>query len=101
MSIKVHAVQCTTATSDQSRSEAVALSRVLEARELADERQIDLADRTVALLRDDELREAFRFRRRVVHLIAVDEEDDVGVLLDRTGLAKVRHHRALVLTRID
>ena len=33
---------------------------------------------------------------RVVDFVAVDEEDQVGILLDGTGFAQIRHHRALV-----
>src|SRR5688500_9926792 len=83
------------------RSETVALYGVLETRELAEEGEIDLADRAVTLLRDDELGEALSFRRRVVDLVAGDEEDDVGVLLDGARLAKVGHHRPLVLPCVD
>ena len=32
----------------------------------------------------------------VVDLVAIDEQDDVGVLLDRAAFAQVRHHRPLV-----
>src|SRR3546814_9590672 len=36
-----------------------------------------------------------------VILVAVDEHDDVGVLLDRAGLAQVGELRALVLALLD
>ena len=56
--------------------------------------------RAVALLRDDEFRNPFVLRVLVVHLITIDERDDVGVLLDRAGLAQIREHRPLVGARL-
>src|SRR5215471_12080285 len=64
------------------------------------------ADRSVALLADDELGAPGDgipiFVRRVrpfVDLGAVDEHHEVGVLLDRARLAQVGELRALVLRR--
>ena len=55
----------------------------LEARVFAEEGEAHGADRTVALLADDDLGDALVLRFRVVDLVAVDEQDDVCVLLDR------------------
>ncbi len=72
------------------------MGEVLEARVLAEESEARRADRAVALLADDDLGHALFLRVRVVDLVAVDEQDEVGILLDRARLAKVRHHRPLV-----
>src|SRR5207248_2420019 len=53
---------------------------VLEASELFQERQLGNTRRAVALLGDDDLRDARVFFRAVVLLFAVDECDYVGVL---------------------
>src|SRR5687768_15097149 len=54
---------------------------VLEPRVLADEGELDGPDGPVPLLADDDLRDALVGRVFVVDLVAVDEEDHVGVLL--------------------
>src|SRR5690606_497714 len=56
---------------------------VLELRVLADESQPHGADRPVALLADDDLGGALVDGIGVVDLVPIDEDDDVGVLLDR------------------
>ena len=66
--------------------------------------QIHDADRTVALLADDDLgfaleRVAVLVHRPVVELLAVEEHDQVGVLLDGARLAQVGELRALVVAR--
>src|SRR5262245_9269098 len=73
------------------------LREVLEPRELVQERELDAADRAVAVLADDDLRDALVLGLRlvlVVDLGAVDEHDEVGVLLERAGLSKVGQLRA-------
>ena len=66
-----------------------------EARELLEEGERNRPDRTVAVLGDDEVRLTGPLGvLLVVVLVAVDERDDVGVLLDRARLAKVRQDRA-------
>ena len=47
-------------------------------------RDVHCADRPVALFANDDLRSAPIGRVRVVDLIAIDEQDYVGILLDRT-----------------
>src|SRR6266498_3317291 len=60
-----------------------AAGQVLETGEPALERQLDVADGAVALLADDDLGDAGLLGLvLVVDLVAVDEHDDVGVLLD-------------------
>src|SRR6267378_2652281 len=68
---------------------------VFEARVFPEEGQLDRADRAVALLENDDFGHALFRRVRRIDLFAVDREDQVGVLLDRAGLAQVRHDRAL------
>ena len=78
---------------------------VLEARVFLDERQLRGAGRAVALLADDDLGHALRLLVRLpvvvaVLLLAVDEHDDVGVLLEGAGLAQVRELRAVIGARL-
>src|SRR5439155_21195219 len=68
----------------------------LEAGALADEGEVDASGGAVSLLADDELRLAVHLRRvALIDLGAIDEEDDVRVLLDRSRFAEVGEHGAL------
>src|SRR5258705_499082 len=67
-----------------------------ELRDVVSEDELEVADRAVALLRDDDLRDALLLGFLVVDLVAVDETDDVRVLFDRTRLAKVRQLRPMI-----
>src|ERR1700680_3796787 len=67
-----------------------------ERRLLGDEHQGQVVARPVAVLGDDELGLP-SVDLTVVHPLAVEEEDDVGVLLDRAAVAEVAELRALVL----
>ena len=61
------------------------------------EGQFDHARWAVTLLGDDDLGHAgFLAGVLGVVLVAVDEHDDVGILLDSAGFTQVTHHRALV-----
>ena len=53
------------------------------------------------MLGDDDVRLAGPLGLLVVVLVAVDEHDQVGVLLDLAGLAEVRQERALVGASLD
>ena len=54
------------------------------------------------MLREDHLGEPLRLGLlAVVVLVAVDEGDEVGVLLDRARLAQVGEDRALVRAALD
>src|SRR5438132_859645 len=59
-------------------------SKILEARVLPEESQAHGADRPVALLADDDLGDALVLRVLVVHLVAIDEENHVCILLNRS-----------------
>ena len=62
-----------------------------------DKRELDGTRRPVALFADNDFGHAGFFAGFFgVVLVAVDEHDDVGVLLNRTGLAQVAHHGAFV-----
>src|SRR5665213_3327040 len=80
------------------------LRQVFEARVFADERQLHHAYGTVALLADDDLRDALRIRRRriliLIDIVAIDEGDDVGVLLEGAGLSKVGELWPVVSARL-
>src|SRR5215213_9220557 len=69
---------------------------IAEAGGLAEEDHLDRARLAVAVLGDDQLREALVLVRGVVDLVAVDEGHHVGVLLDRSRLAKVRELRPMI-----
>src|ERR1700761_5341693 len=61
------------------------------------EGQDDLADGAVAVLGDDDVGLALPLGVLVVVLVAVDEHDQVGVLLNLAGLTQVRQDRLLVV----
>src|SRR5262249_12395824 len=69
---------------------------VEELRDVVAEDELEVADRTVALLGDDDLGDPFLLGVLVVDLIAIDERDEIGVLLDRTRLAKVGQLRTVI-----
>src|SRR5687767_3881850 len=84
---------------------AGAVSEVLEARVFLHERELDGAGRTVALLSHDDFGYAFHLRIRLpvvgaVLLLAEDEHDEVGVLLERAGLAQVGELRPVIGSRL-
>src|ERR1700722_2007755 len=55
---------------------------VLELGVLAEERQLKVAGRAVALLRDDDVRDALARRVLVVYLFAIDQQNEVTVLFN-------------------
>src|SRR6266705_2585203 len=81
----------------------VARRVVVEAGVLLLEKQLHGPGGPVALLPDGQLRQpldafvGLRIHRTVVELLAIDEADDIGVLLDRPGLSQVGELRAPVL----
>src|SRR5439155_9003527 len=80
---------------ETEKLERAGLRVILEAGVFPEEGQLDRADGAVALLENDDFGHALFRCVRSVDLLAVDREDQVGVLLDRAGLAQVRHDRAL------
>src|SRR6266516_5710027 len=86
----------------RSYSEGVStLLERLESGVLFQEGKLDLARRPVALLTDDDLGDALVLGLLVIDLIAVDEDDQVGVLLDRTAFAEIRQLRDAVAALFD
>src|SRR6202008_3592906 len=77
------------------------LGEILEARVLPQESQFHGPDRPVTLLADDDLRDALVLRVLVVDFVAIDEQDHVCILLDRSAFAQVRHDRPLVRTLLE
>src|SRR5229473_1241866 len=69
---------------------------VEELRDVVSENELEVADRAVALLSDDDLGDTLLLRVLVVHLIAVDEADDVRVLFDRSRLAEIGELRPVI-----
>jgi hypothetical protein len=53
------------------------------------------------VLGDEQLGQALVRAVGVVQLVAVQEEDDIGVLLEGAALAQVGQHRPLVRTRLQ
>src|SRR5690606_34451755 len=79
----------------------LAVRERLEPRALLAEEELHDAGRPVALLADDQLRPALeslllRLHRRNVILRTVQEHDQIGILLERAGLAQVRELRPVV-----
>src|SRR5215212_2590402 len=86
----------------RAAAEVAFLVHVGELRVAAQEREDDLPDWAVAVLGDDDVRLARTLGLTLgVVLVAIDEHDDVGVLLDLARLAQVRQQRLLVRSRLD
>ena len=76
--------------------------RVGELREAAQERELHHVRGAVAVLRQVDFGETLLVGLlAVVVLVAVDEGDQIGVLLDRPGLAQVGEDRPLVVALLD
>ena len=73
--------------------------QIRERRKLREPLQLDRAGLAVAIFRDDALGDVFLLRVFVVIVVAVDEHDRVGVLLDGAGFAQVGEHGPLVRAR--
>src|ERR1700736_1995407 len=71
-----------------------------ELRLLVDEEQLDLSGRSVAMLRNDDLGNVPSVLGNVVVVktLAVNEEHEVAILLDRTTFAKIRKNRPVIRT---
>src|SRR5512145_3050290 len=85
------------------RSERLRLStrETLERRVLGDERDLHLAGGPVALLADDDVRDAVPVvRLEPIPLRPIEEQDHVGVLLERPGFAEIGQLRLLALSRL-
>ncbi len=65
------------------------------------EEELDSALHTVSLLADDDLGNVLEFGLLVVLDLPVEEQNDVGVLLDASGFAKVAQLGPLVLAPVD
>ena len=63
--------------------------QVLEARVLLDEGHFDTSGGAVSLLADDELRDPSIVRGSVVLLFAKNEDNHVGILLERARFTEV------------
>src|SRR5207245_6956569 len=74
---------------------------VLEPGEFGEERQLDGVHWPVPLLGDDDLGDALLVAILDVDFLAIDEGDDVRVLLDRTRLAQVGEARLRRIAALD
>src|SRR5262249_9907474 len=50
------------------------------------------------MLANQDLRNALFFGVGDIHLMAIEEHDDIGILFDRTGVAQIREHGPSVVT---
>src|SRR6056297_1049212 len=97
-----------TSTSDRRRRStgavrsggALAAGEVRELGQVGQERELDDAGGTVAVLGDDQFGDALVRAVVVVDLVTVDEADEVRVLLDRAALTQVGELRPLVGARL-
>src|SRR5215216_246674 len=69
---------------------------VRELRVVLEEDEADGSDRPVSVLGEDQLRPAGVLGLGVVVIVAIEEADDVGVLLQGAAFSQVREDRALV-----
>jgi hypothetical protein len=92
---------CASAACQRGKGQVIAAARqTFEPGQHVQERQLDGAGGAVALLADDDLGHAGLLAGVLgVVLVAVDEHDDVGILLDGARFAQVAHHGALVGAR--
>jgi len=67
-----------------------------EPAEVALEGHLDSRGRSVAVLGDDDVRFTGSGRLALVHVLAVHQQHQVGILLDGTGFSKIREQRLLV-----
>src|ERR1700722_3448271 len=72
--------------------------KILEFRVLPEEGQLDRSCWAVTLLADNDFGLTFVVRIGVVVLVAIDEKNEVGILLNGAGFAQVGPRRALVGT---
>ena len=49
--------------------------------------QLDGTDRTITVFTDNQVSDVLTFSIGIVIILAVDEHDDIGILLDRAGLS--------------
>ena len=68
---------------------------------LAQEGQSYCAYRPVTLFADDDLGNTLVRTIFVIHLIAIDEYDDVRILFDGARLAQILHHRPFIGTLFE
>src|SRR3954470_16854715 len=89
-------------TLDGGAGELALAIHIGELRIARQERENHVADRPVAVLGDEDVRLArtLRFALRVV-LVAVDEHDEVGVLLDLPRFTQIGEHRLGRIARLD
>ena len=54
------------------------------------------SDRAVTLFRDNNLRCVRVIRILIIIIVTVQEHNNVGILLDGSGLSKIRKHRSVI-----
>src|SRR5262245_45545423 len=92
------------ASQDSLTEDAVAVGfgdEIFEFRVFAKERERNFPGGTITLLRDNDVRDPFTSGIFVVNLIAIDQQDQVGVLFDGARFAQIRHDGFLVGALFD
>src|SRR2546421_12060457 len=86
---------------DVTSERALGGRQVRELRVPLEERELDRVGRPVPVLGQDHLSQALLIRFLVVVLVAVDEHDEVGILLYRTAFTQIGKDRPLVVALLD
>ena len=72
-------------------------TEVVEFNKVFEKLQFNGPRSTITLLANDNLSNAFIWAVLVVVLVSINENNQVGILLDRTGFTQITHHRTLIL----
>src|SRR5215471_20744708 len=93
--------QITNHKSEITNCQSLPAGEVRKARLLAKKREAHDAGRTIALLGDDQFRRSrvWVVRIPVVRIVAVDQDDEVGILLEGAGFPQIRQLWSMVGAR--
>jgi len=69
--------------------------------ELAQEGQADRANGAITLFCNNDLSHTFVWRVGPIDLVSVNKQNDVCILLDCSGFAKITHYRTLIGPLLD
>ena len=72
-----------------------------EADALFIEEELDFASGATAVLGKNKVGDILAIGIFIIVIFAINEEDDIGVLLDRTGFAEVGEHRNFWIALLD
>jgi hypothetical protein len=74
------------------------LRYLFERRTASQKDQPQFADGAITVLANEDVGQACMRRISMVHLIPVEEDDEISVLLKRTAVAEIRQHRPFVFS---